>query len=966
MIDSLKKLEQSLQSEIEGDLYFDRFTRGRYATDASQYQAFPLAVLVPRSVDDIRAAVELCRTAGVSILSRGGGSSQCGQTVNRSLVIDYSKYLNRLKSVDVAGSSCVVEPGIVLDELNAMLREHGLWFPVDVSTASRATLGGMAGNNSAGSRSIKYGMMRDNVGSIRALLADGSEHVFTKIPASIEAANNELVEKLLLLGKREAHEIEKSFPDVLRRVGGYNIDALVPGNQLINLSELLVGSEGTLSIFHEITLTLSPVPKNKVLGICHFPTFYAAMDAAQHLVKLNPTAVELIDRTMIELSRDIPLFQPIVAQFVRGNPDALLLVEFAEDEQQENLSRLGQLTELMADLGHFWAENGHQRGSVIEAVDNQFQKSILEVRKSGLNIMMSMKEARKPISFVEDCAVRLEDLADYTSRLTDIFTKHNTTGTWYAHASVGCLHVRPVLNLKQDEDATTMRAIAEETFDMVMEYKGSHSGEHGDGIVRSEFHEKLFGSRMIENFQEVKQLFDPHNLFNPGKIVNPPKMDDRSWFRYGHEYQSATMDTVFDWSPWAGTGHGFQGAVEMCNNNGACRKMLEGAMCPSFRVTRDERDSTRGRANTIRLALSGQLGAGALESEEMAETMKLCVSCKSCKRECPTGIDMAKMKIEVTAARNRVNGLSMHEHLIAWMPLYAPLLSKVPWIANLRNSTPFIARIAEKFDGFTSKRPLPHWRTDIFKPRESEGVEGGREVILFGDTFNRYFESENLEDAKDILITAGYRVLSPRPADGGSRPLCCGRTYLTAGKIEYARKEAARLLDTFYPLAKKGVPIVGLEPSCLLCLRDEIPSLIPGEKSETVAGQALLFEEFLVGEELQLDLKPVAARALVHGHCHQKAFNVVGAVEKALGMIPDLEVEVVASSCCGMAGVFGYGTKTYGTSMQMGELSIFPAVRAEPEDSLIIADGVSCRHQIEHGTGRKTSHVVNILRRSLK
>ena len=966
MSDSLKKLEQSLRPEIEGDVYFDRFTRGRYATDASQYQAFPVAVLVPKSVDDIRAAVEHCQTAGVSILSRGGGSSQCGQTVNRSLVIDYSKYLNRVKVLDVAEKSCVVEPGIVLDELNAILQPHGLWFPVDVSTASRATIGGMAGNNSAGSRSIKYGMMRDNVSSIRGLLADGSEQLFSKIPSSPVPAKNELLEKLILLGKREGQEINNRFPDLLRRVGGYNVDALVPGNQPINLSELLVGSEGTLCIFHEIKLTISPLPRNKVLGICHFPTFYAAMDAAQHLVKLKPTAVELIDRTMIELSGEIPLFQPIVAQFVRGKPEALLLVEFAEDEQQENLRRLEQLTELMADLGYCWTLNGHQRGSVIEAVDNQFQKSILEVRKSGLNIMMSMKEARKPISFVEDCAVRLEDLADYTSRLTDIFSKHNTMGTWYAHASVGCLHVRPVLNLKQDVDVMTMRAIAEETFDMVMEYKGSHSGEHGDGIVRSEFHEKMFGSRMVKNFQDVKTLFDPHNLFNPGKIVNPPKMDDRSWFRYNHDYRSSTMDTVFDWSQWAGGGHGFQGAVEMCNNNGACRKILEGSMCPSFRVTRDERDSTRGRANTIRLALSGQLGVGALESEEMAETMKLCVSCKSCKRECPTGIDMAKMKIEVTAARNRVNGLSIHEHLIAWMPLYAPYLSKVPWIANLRNSVPLIASIAEKFDGFTSERPLPRWRTDIFKPKESEGVQGGKEVILFGDTFSRYFESENLQDAKEILITAGFRVLSPRPADGKSRPLCCGRTYLTAGKIEHARKEATRLLDTYYPLAKKGVPIVGLEPSCLLCLRDEIPSLIPGERSETVAEHALLFEEFCVGEELQLDLKPVAEKALVHGHCHQKAFNVVGAVETVLGMIPDLEVEVVQSSCCGMAGVFGYGANTYDISMLMGELSIFPTVRAEPEDTLIIADGVSCRHQIEHGTGRKTSHVVNILRRSLK
>jgi len=967
MNDSMKELERKLKADVEGELYFDRFSRGRYATDASHYQVFPAGVLVPRSLDDVRAAIEHCRSEGVPILSRGGGSSQCGQTVNQALVIDYSKYLNRIVNLDVEKRRCTVEPGIVLDELNARLRNDGLWFPVDVSTASRATLGGMAGNNSAGSRSIRYGMMRDNVVSIQALLADGSDRGFSAYDESSPAQSrrDQLADALISLGEREKEEIVKRFPSVLRRVGGYNLDSLIPGNRPINFSHLLVGSEGTLGCFHRIELKLSALPQNRVLGICHFPTFYAAMDSAQHLVTLEPTAVELIDRTMIELARDIPLYQPVVDAFVRGTPEALLLVEFAEDSQQENVSRLAKLSELMAELGYSWSENGATVGSVIEAIDPSLQKSILEVRKSGLNIMMSMKEARKPISFVEDCAVALGDLADYTARLTDIFTKYNTTGTWYAHASVGCLHVRPVLNLKQDQDVKTMRAIVEETFEMVQEYKGSHSGEHGDGIVRSEFHEQMFGMRMVENFREVKTLFDPSGLLNPGKIVDPPRMDDRALFRYGPDYRVAEMETVFDWSKWPGAGGGFQGAVEMCNNNGACRKMLQGSMCPSYRITRDERDSTRGRANTLRLAISGQLGAGALSSEEMAETLKLCVSCKACRRECPTGVDMAKMKIEVTAARKKEKGYTLHDHLIAWMPLYAPLLSRIPWLANLRNSVPLIARTSEKIDGFTSKRPLPKWRTDIYRPREQEGPTDGREVILFGDTFNTYFESENLRDARDLLINAGYRVLTPKPANGGGRPLCCGRTYLTAGKIEQARKEAGRLVETYYPYVQKGVFVIGLEPSCLLCLRDEVPSLIPGDKSSAVAEKALLFEEFCVREKLHFKLKPVAPKVLVHGHCHQKAFNVAGSVETVLGMIPELEIEVVSSSCCGMAGVFGYGSETYETSMQMGEISIFPAVRKCSEDTLIVADGVSCRHQIEHGTQRQAHHVVRILKKAL-
>jgi len=962
-----KDLERSLRADIEGELYFDRFSRGRYATDASHYQVFPVGILVPRSLDDVRAAFEHCRSHGVSILSRGGGSSQCGQTVSEALVIDFSKYLNKIVNIDLDSRSCTVEPGIVLDELNAYLRQKGFWFPVDVSTSSRATIGGMAGNNSAGSRSIKYGMMRDNVISINALLSDGSDLLFSVYNGEIQEREhvNELFDKLIALGVREADEIVKRFPALLRRVGGYNLDSLVQDTRPVNLSHLLVGSEGTLGCFHHIELKLSPLPKNRVLGVCHFPTFYEAMDSAQHLVKLQPTAVELIDRTMIELARDIPMYKPIVDSFVRGKPDALLLVEFAENNPQENVTRLTRLSELMGDLGYSWLEKGVSVGSVIKAIDPLFQKSILEVRKSGLNIMMSMKDARKPVSFVEDCAVRLEDLADYTARLTDIFTKYNTTGTWYAHASVGCLHVRPVLNLRLDQDVKAMRAIVEETLEMVLEYKGSHSGEHGDGLVRSEFHEKMFGSRMVENFQEVKKLFDPIGLLNPGKIVDPPKMDDRRLFRYSSDYQVDEMETVFDWSEWQGAGNGFQGAVEMCNNNGACRKMLEGSMCPSYRVTRNERDSTRGRANTLRLAVSGQLGAGALSSEEMVETLKLCVSCKACKRECPTGVDMAKMKIEVTAARKKEKGFSLHDHLLAWMPLYAPILCRVPWLANLRNSVPFIARISEKFDGFTSRRPLPKWRTDIYRPKQQAGPADGPEVILFGDTFNTYFESENLYDARDILVGSGYRVLTPTPVSGSRRPLCCGRTYLTAGKIAQARKEAGRLVETYYPYAKRGVCIVGLEPSCLLCLRDEIPSLIPGEKSAVVAEKAMLFEEFCVKEGLGFNLKPIAEKVLVHGHCHQKAFNVAGSVETVLGMIPDLEIEVVKSSCCGMAGVFGYGSETYDTSMQMGEMSIFPAVRSAADETLIVADGVSCRHQIEHGTQREAYHVVRFLKQAI-
>ncbi|NNK13817.1 MAG: FAD-binding oxidoreductase, partial [Desulfofustis sp.] len=749
----MKGLEQNLRKDISGEVYFDLISRGRYATDASHYQVMPDGVVVPESHQDVLAVIEHAKKAGIPVLARGSGSSQCGQTVNRGLVIDHTKYLNRILEFDATGRRCLVEPGIVLDELNHFLRPHGLWFPVDVSTSSRATLGGMAGNNSAGSRSIRYGIMRDNVTSITAILADGSERIFGPLDGT---TRDELTSRLLAVGNREREEIENRFPKVLRRVGGYNLDTLIAGGQPINLAHLLIGSEGTLAWFKSIELKLSPLPQNRILGVCHFPTFYAAMDSAQHLVELDPTAIELIDRTMIELSRDIDMFRPVVEKFVKGEPAALLLVEFAEDDEQENLARLARLKELMADLGFGWQDSGDHWGGVVEAIDPSFQKEIFGVRKQGLNIMMSMKDERKPISFVEDCAVELTDLAEYTARLTDIFSKHNTTGTWYAHASVGCLHVRPVLNLRLDQDVKAMRAIVEEALEMVKEYKGSHSGEHGDGLVRSEFHEAMFGTRLANSFLEIKRCFDPSDLLNPGKIVNPARMDDRTLFRYGPDYRVEEMETVFDWSQWPGVGRGFQGAVEMCNNNGACRKTLEGSMCPSYRVTRDERDSTRGRANSLRLAISGQLGPGALGSEEMADTLKLCVSCKACRRECPTGVDMAKMKIEAVADRKKRTGFSLHDRLIGSMPYYAPLLSKVPWLANLRSTVPTLARIAERIDGFTSNRPLPRWRSDIYVAEPAAGPDSGKEVILFGDTFNTYFESENLYDAREVLIRSGY------------------------------------------------------------------------------------------------------------------------------------------------------------------------------------------------------------------
>lgn len=945
-----------LRAAVSGEVMGDDATRARYATDASIYQMIPEAVVTPRDEDDVQAAMQVAREQEVPILPRGGGTSQCGQTVNRAVVLDNSRHLNNIVEIDTDNLTARVQPGLVLDELNRALKPHGLWFPVDPSTASRCTLGGMAANNSSGGKSLRFGIMRDNVRSISAILPDGTKAVFNGA-APRPGSYADLVSDMRALGRREADEIAARFPKVQRRVGGYNIDALV-GND-VNMAHLLVGSEGTLAYFTELELNLAHLPGEKVTGVCHFPTFYAAMDAAQHLVTLNPQGVELIDDTMIGLGRDIPLFRKTIEAFVTGDPAALLLVEFAEGSAEGNAAKLAELSQLMGDLGFSFSASGSAWGGVVPVTDNGLQAAIAEYRKSGLNVMMSMKEAGKPISFVEDCAVALPDLAEYTQGLTDIFARYGTKGTWYAHASVGCLHVRPVLNMRQDKDVRTMRAIAEEAFDLVKRYKGSHSGEHGDGIVRSEFHEKMFGKRIVSAFEEVKARFDPDGVMNPGKIVHAPAMDDRRVFRYGPGYEVPDFETALDWSAWPGAAGGFQGAVEMCNNNGACRKLKGGVMCPSFRATRNERDTTRGRANTLRFAISGQMPGG-LTSDAMAETMKFCVSCKGCRRECPTGVDMARMKIEVLAARRRENGLTLADRLVGYLPRYAPTASRFAWLMNLRNRLGPLRRLTESVTGLSHRRDLPHWSAEPF--RDDEAQDSDPQVLLFADVFNRYFEPENLRAALQVLRAAGLRVAVA--ADGSGRALDCGRTLLAIGCVEEARAEAQRVIAATLDAVGRGVPVVGLEPSSILTFRDEFLALCPGRDAEALAAATYTFEEYLA-QGHDLPLRPLDRPIYVHGHCHQKAQDAVTPMLDLLRRIPGAEVSLIESACCGMAGAFGYAPDTIDVSLKMANLDLFPALASAPEEAIIVADGTSCRHQIADGTPRRAIHVARLLAQAL-
>ena len=1004
-------LAARLRKETSGEVMTDTASRGRYATDASIYQAMPVAVFVPKTAQDIASAIQIAAEMGVPVLPRGGGTSQCGQTTGAALVIDNTKYFRNVLDLNLDKGYVEVEPGIVLDHLNGSLKQHGLWYPVDVSTAGQATIGGMAGNNSCGSRSIAYGNMVHNVLGIDAWLADGRIANFSDYASSTGAAK-QLGDFVKNLATTLQPEIEARFPKVLRRVAGYNLDIFHPQSELpytkdgsVNLAHLLVGSEGTLGYFKSLKLKLAPLPQHKVLGIVNFASFYKAMDSAQHIVKLGPTAVELVDRTMIDLARSNPSFKKTIEtaliDHTAQTPEAILLVEFSGESHAPLLEKLKALQELMSDLG--------LPGSVVPMPDASPQKNLWEVRKAGLNIMMSLKGDGKPVSFIEDCAVPLESLAEYTQALTDVFSKYGSRGTWYAHASVGTLHVRPILDMRRD-GAQKMRAVAEEASALVRKYKGAYSGEHGDGLCRGEWISWQFGPKITEALAEIKYAFDPKGLFNPGKIINPPKMDDASNFRFPPSYKVIQLQPALDWSAWnvqndpvteattaPGTGGdpamGLAKAVEMCNNNGHCRKFDAEVMCPSYRVTRDEKHLTRGRANTLRLALSNQLDVkddSPLGSDAVKEVMELCVSCKACRRECPTGVDMAKMKIEFLAAYKKRVGHSLRDLAVAYLPQYASIISNTPGLAallNLRNHIAPIAKLQEWLMGISAQRSLPTWKSRTFWSNKKQvaahhftpdqlntpNQQGNKGVVLLADTFNAYFENQNLQAALRVLKEAGYRVHIPQKNNSEnktkttntcSKEFCCGRTYLAAGMVDQAKETLGELVDHLAPYAEKGIPIIGLEPSCLFTLKDEALVMGFGERAITVSKHAQLLEEFLASEakvgKLNLNLKAATRPVLFHGHCHQKSFAAVTPAMELLKLIPGAEPKLIESSCCGMAGSFGYEAEHIEASKQMAELSLLPTIRKSP-NSWVVADGTSCRHQIHDGTQRDAVHIAQIL-----
>ena len=950
------RLEARLRAGLRGEVRFDRFTRGLYSTDASIYQVHPLGVVFPESAEDVRRTIELAGEHGTSVVVRGAGTSQSGQSIGRGVILDTSRGLNGVLDFDPPGRRVVVEPGIVLDRLNAFLRPHGLFFPIDVATASRATLGGMAGNNSAGARSVRYGHMVEHVRGIEAVLADGRRAWFGRdasggappgrpgpLPSALEA-------DLRALYAREADELSRRIPDVPRHVAGYALHRL--GRPGAGLSDLLVGSEGTLAVFTALELDLQPIPAVRTLAVCGFDGVRAALAAVPAIVALGPTAVELVDATLLELAAQIPRFERALRQLGEDGsrrPRDILVIEFADDDPNRVSASLAALESTMGGVA----------AGVVRAESSEFQGRMWSLRKAGLSISMSRPTARKPLAFIEDCAIPLERLPEWHRRLTEIIDRHATHAVWYAHASVGCLHVRPALDLRDGDDVERLRAIAADAFALAGDLGGSHSGEHGDGWIRSEFLEPMLGKRLVSAFGEIKRRFDPDDRLNPGKIVDPPRMNDASLLRARNGLETRKLPTALDWEKWGG----FSRAVDMCNNNGTCLKRSPGVMCPSFRATSDERHSTRGRANALRLALSGQLGDDPWTSPELYDAMDLCLGCKACRRECPTGVDMARMKIDFLHRVRADRPPSPRDRALAYLPRYAPLASRLAPLVNLRNRVPALARLGERIAGLAADRPLPRWSSRPFTGPSRVEVRSpprGR-VALFVDTFTRYFEPEIAHAAVRVLARAGWRV---EEASTAGRPLCCGRTFLNVGLVEEARVELDRTVRALSRFVAVGVPVVGLEPSCLLTLRDELPALDPGPAAAEVAARARLLTEWLVEARAleRLELAPLPVRRVrVHGHCHEKAFGADGPTLEVLRAIPDLEVEPIPAGCCGMAGSFGYEAEHADVSRRVAELELLPVVRALEADEWLVANGTSCRHQIADLAGARGRHVVTAL-----
>jgi FAD/FMN-containing dehydrogenase/Fe-S oxidoreductase len=932
-----------LRHAIEGDVLCDDFSRGRYATDASPYQCFPAAIAIPRVQADIAAAMVVAREAGLPVIARGGGTGRAGQALGEGLVIDVSKYLTRLLYYDASTLTCIVEPGITPAALNEALRPERAWFPVEIGAAQQATIGGMAATDAIGSRTLLYGRMRDNISACDVFLADATEMSFADIPKDFATADANSEEAALILDLLEAVQVrEPSIRARLAMAGGgdgYNVQALLPGDTPQNLASFLAGSEGTLAIAKRIELRLARLPKGRAVGVCHFATVGDALRAAPRIMTLGPTDLELTARRIFELGVGDESSGDTARRLLRKDAEALLLVEFMEGNKVKNARKLRDLAELTASIGHPRA--------VSELIGPAAQEASRRAHRRGLARLYGT--TREPSDFVpiDQIALPLDLLAGAAERVGDALQRHGFDVVWHGQIGVGALHLRPWLRNGHADSASAAR----DARAVIADYIQHLMGVEGLGLARSWDREAARDPSLTGLFEQIKARFDPAGRLNPSKIVLPPL--------------PAEIVTRREVSAPGQLPHL---AALNCDGTGLCRRLDKSVMCPSFKVTRDERDSPRGRANALRLAMTGELGEHALASDAMSASMSLCVSCKACRSECPRAADIAQAGIFVANARREQHGLSQFDRTTAYLPHRAPSLRRWRHLLNLRDILPWAGRLSERLTGVSGDRPWPHWSAAPFPGRRTSARQSGAEVALFPDTFNSHFDPVTLRSAVDVLEAAGFRVHLLAPPLG-ERPLCCGRTFLEAGLIEEARTEARRLIAAARPLIERGVPLVGVEPACLLTIRDEFVNTIPEDGARDLAAASLLFEEVMSQsfaiKEITPKLHNIEAEALFAAHCHQQAFGTAKLARKVAGIVPGINVIEADPTCCGMGTAFGYRPETVGVSLRMAELSLFPQIRRASPDTLLIADGFACRKQIADGTGRTARHTAVLLKLAL-
>lgn len=957
--DRLDELAADLRKHSSAELRRDLPTRLLYSTDASNYQVMPLAVVLPKHDDDVLATVEACIALGLPMLARGGGSSLAGQAVGEAVIIDFSRWLDGLIWVDGGRRRALVQPGLTLDALNRRLAPYALMVGPDPASGDRATLGGIIANNSTGAHSIRHGMMSDHVVSLRAVLGDGRETRLAPLPwpqarklAAGEGFEAGLYRRLIDLVETNAGVIEAEFPAYWRRSGGYNLDLLRRQwqGEFCNLAPLLVGSEGSLGVILEAEIDLVPVPCHKTLAILHYASAGAAFEAVPGLLELHPTAIELLDGMLIGLTRASPLWSKRL-NFIEGEPAAVYIVEFAGDDER-------LLSAQIETLGRYWQRQGGGQPLILIR-ERVGQANVWQLRKAGLNLLASMRGDAKPTPGIEDAAVPVEQLAGYMAELGRLLDGRGLASAMYAHASAGCLHVRPILNLKTEAGVQTLVELTTEVAALAKRYGGVISSEHGDGLARSYLNPGFFGPAIYALFQQIKAVFDPDTLFNPGKIVDGPPPDQN--LRFGPAYHTVALEPIWDWS----ADGGFARAVEMCNGAAICRKLDVGAMCPSFMALRDEKHSTRGRANLLRSALTGQLPGG-LADPALFEALDACLGCKACKSECPSSVDMTRLKAEVYAQNYEQNGMRPPLPALAFghIDRLAALAGRMPGLANFALAFAPTGWLLRRGLHLHPARALPPFHSPFSRRPEARMREhrpSAPALILFADTFTEFNEPEQGLAALRVLRGAGFAVqLAPRR--------CCGRPLLSQGLVTEAKSRAKALVAALLPFIRDGIPIVGLEPSCILTIRDDYPGLIPGPETSAAAAGVWLLDEFLA-DRLQAGAlagalagapKPQRRRFLVHGHCHQKALASVEPTLAVLNAIPGARAEMIDAGCCGMAGAFGYTTGHYDLSRAIANDRLLPAIAANP-GAVLVANGFSCRRQILDLAARPAFHLARVL-----